>query len=301
MQQAARITTIILTYRRDEALVATLGRLQRHVGDRVDHQLILIDNNADGRDRHGMMAAFPADRCLCFSMKTNKGVTGGRNMAIQWAEGEILVFLDDDSLLEGDLDLYDRLLARFDTDAELGAVAFRSWLRDKGVSDPTEFPHTDKSLSRDHEFETFRFIGAGHALRRSAVSKVGTYPETFFYGMEEFEMSLRLMKAGYRIVYDPSFSVTHMKSEGGRLVRKDVIERMYANKLFIAWKHLPLKEAVLCAGAWAMKTVLDSRDPLSVLRAFRAFTKNSRTENARRQPSRAVVNKIRQLGGAAWK
>lgn len=301
MPTAISITTIILTYRRDDALVATLERLHQYVGDRADHQLILVDNNADGRDRRDMLGAFPADRTLCIATVSNKGVTGGRNAGIQQAEGEVLVFLDDDSLLEGDLDFYDRLLGLFSFLPNLGAVAFRCWLREKGVSDPIEFPHTDKSLSRDKPFAAFRFIGAGHALRNSALSRVGTYPETFFYGMEEFEMSFRLMKAGYQIAYDPRFTVTHMKADGGRLIRKDVIERMYANKLFIAWKHLPLKEALLCAGAWAVKTVLDSRDPLSVFRAFRAFTKNARTENAAREPSQDLVNTIRVLGGTAWK
>jgi Predicted glycosyltransferases len=297
-----RISTIILTYRRDDALPATLERLHRIVGDRADHQIILIDNNADGVVREKMLEAFPAfPRRVCITLDSNRGVTGGRNAGIVQAEGDILVFLDDDALLEGDADLYDRLLARFDAEPDLGAVAFRSWMREKGASDPIEFPHTDKTLLRHKLFDTFRFIGVGHALRRSALDKVGMYPESFFYGMEEFELSFRLIKAGYRISYDPTFTVTHMKAEGGRLVRKDVVERMYANKLFIAWRHLPAGEALLCACAWAAKTLIDSRDPLSVFRAVSAFTKNVKSEAARREPSRELVNRIRALGGTPWK
>lgn len=298
MTSKPRISTIILTYRRDDALVDTIARLRRHLEGRVDHEIILVDNNADGADRSQMLGGMPGK---CIVLGGNLGVTGGRNAGIRASSGDILVFLDDDSLVEGEVGLYDRLAARFDQDPRLAAVAFRSWLREKDVSDPAEFPHTDKSLSRDREFETFRFIGAGHALRKSALDETGLYPESFFYGMEEFELSFRLMKVGYRIVYDPSFTVTHMKADNGRLVRRDVIERMYANKLFIAWRHLPIKEALLCAGAWAVKTLLDSRDPRSILRALAAFTKNARMEKAKRQPSRAVVNRIRELGGIAWR
>lgn len=293
-----RISTIILTYKRDDALVGTIARLRPHIEGRVDHEIILVDNNADGADRAHMLDGLPGE---CVVLGGNLGVTGGRNAGIRASSGDILVFLDDDSLVEGEVGLYDRLAARFDQDPRLAAVAFRSWLREKNVSDPSEFPHTDKSLSRDREFETFRFIGAGHALRKSALDETGLYPESFFYGMEEFELSFRLMKAGYRIVYDPSFTVTHMKADTGRLVRRDVIERMYANKLFIAWKHLPIKEALLCAAAWAVKTFLDSRDPRSILRSVAAFTKNARSEKAKRQPSRALVNRIRELGGTAWR
>jgi GT2 family glycosyltransferase len=298
MSSKPRISTIILTYRRDDALVDTIARLRPHLEGREDHEIILVDNNADGADRAGMLGGLHGK---CVVLGGNLGVTGGRNAGILAASGDILVFVDDDSLVEGEVGLYDRLAVRFDEDPRLAAIAFRSWLREKDISDPTEFPHTDKTLSRDSEFETFRFIGAGHALRKTALDETGLYPESFFYGMEEFELSFRLMKAGYRIVYDPSFTVTHMKTDNGRLVRKEVIERMYANKLFIAWRHLPLKEALLCAGAWAVKTLVDSRDPRSVLRAFSAFTKNARREKAKRQPSRAVVNRIRDLGGTAWR
>ncbi len=298
MTSKPRISTIILTYRRDDALVDTIARLRPHLEGRADHEIILVDNNADGTDRAHMLSGLPGK---CVVLGGNLGVTGGRNAGIRASSGDILVFLDDDSLVEGEVGLYDRLAARFDEDPRLAAVAFRSWLREKDVSDPAEFPHTDKSFSRNQEFETFRFIGAGHALRKSALDETGLYPESFFYGMEEFELSFRLMKAGYRIVYDPSFTVTHMKADNGRLVRRDVIERMYANKLFIAWRHLPIKEALLCAGAWAIKTLLDSRDPRSILRSVAAFTKNARREKAKRQPSRAVVNRIRELGGTAWR
>jgi GT2 family glycosyltransferase len=298
MTSKPRLSTIILTYRRDDALVDTIARLRPHLEGRADHEIILVDNNADGTDRAHMLCGLPGK---CVVLGGNLGVTGGRNAGIRASSGDILVFLDDDSLVEGEVGMYDRLAARFDQDPRLAAVAFRSWLREKDVSDPAEFPHTDKSLSRDREFETFRFIGAGHALRKSALDETGLYPESFFYGMEEFELSFRLMKAGYRIIYDPSFTVTHMKADNGRLVRKDVIERMYANKLFIVWRHLPLKEALLCAGAWAVKTLLDSRDPRSILRAVSAFTKNARREKAKREPSRAVVNRIRELGGTAWR
>lgn len=298
MTPKTRITTIILTYRRDDALIDTIARLRPHLEVRDDHEIILVDNNADGADRIGMLQGLRGSSLV---LGGNLGVTGGRNAGMRVASGEILVFLDDDSLLEGEVGLYDRLLARFDAEPDLGALAFRSWLRQRDVSDPAEFPHTDKSLSRNEEFETFRFIGAGHALRKSAVDHIGLYPESFFYGMEEFEMSFRLMKAGYRIVYDPSFTVTHMKTDGGRLVRKDVVERMYANKLFVAWRHLPAQEALMCATAWAVKTFLDSRDPLSVLRAIRAFTMNAKSEPGKRTPSREVVNRIRHLGGTAWK
>ena len=292
------LSTIIVTYGRDEALRRTVARLAGYVSDRKNHELILVDNNADGLDRSHMMSELAGKYVR---MERNEGVTGGRNAGIKAAPGNILVFLDDDSLLEGPMDFYDRLAGRFDDMPTLAALAFRIWLRDPEVSDPAEFPHTDKSLPRDQSFETFRYVGAGHAVRSAAFEECGLYPESFFYGMEEFEMSYRFLNAGLRIVYDPNFTVTHMKAPTGRLPRKDVVERMYANKLFIAWRHLPLPQALLCAAAWGVKTCIDARSPLSVLRAFRAFTKNAVSERASRRPFRLAVNRIAEMGGQSWK
>lgn len=297
--QDIRISTIIVTYKRDEALINSLERLREIVSGRQDHELILVDNNADEVGRQSLLSAFSKGRLV--RCDQNLGVAAGRNAGIAAAKGDILVFIDDDALLDGGPDLYDTLLSRFDREPVLAALAFRSWMRERGASDPIEFPHTDKSLSRDEPFETFRFIGVGHALRRVSIDEVGTYRESFFYGMEEFEMCFRLLERGWRIRYDPAFTVTHMKATSGRLPSKEVMQRMFTNKLCIAWMHLPAKELALCASAWTVKTLVDSRSPMTVLKALAAFTKIIFSRTAKRQPKRFAVDRIVDMGGIAWR
>lgn len=294
-----RISTIVVTYRRDDALRDTLDRLLSIVSVRSDHEVILVDNNADAVDRTPMLAAFTEGKLV--RAASNLGVAFGRNAGISEARGEILVFIDDDALIEGGPEVYDKLLVRFDREPDLAAVAFRSWMRKPGISDPIEFPHTDKSLSRDVSFETFRFIGVGHALRRRTIEEEGSFRGSFFYGMEEFEMCFRLLEGGWRIRYDPAFTVTHMKAASGRLPSKVVMQRMFTNKLCIAWMHLPLKELVLCACAWTVKTAADTRSPVAVIKALAAFTKIVVSGNAKRQPKPFAVNRIVELGGVAWR
>lgn len=297
--QPITVSTIIVTYRRDDALKDTLERLLTLVADRHDHEIVLVDNNADSIDRETFLSAFPRSRYV--PSRKNLGVAAGRNLGLRTSEGEVVVFLDDDALLEGEKDFYDQLQKRFRHEPALAAIAFRSWLREPGVSDPIEFPHTDKTLSRDEPFETFRFIGVGHALLRRAVEDVGNYCESFFYGMEEFEMCFRLLDRGWRIRYDPAFTVTHMKSPSGRLPSRDVMQRMFTNKLCIAWMHLPFAEMAICAGAWAVKTFRDSRSPSVVLGGLIAFTKIALSGSAKRQPKSYAVIRIGYLGGSAWR
>jgi GT2 family glycosyltransferase len=301
MPQAAvfRTTTIVITYRRDDALSMTLSRLAEVLSGGEGHEVVLVDNNGDGIDRSAMLDAFPHARYVVPSI--NLGVAGGRNLGVAAASGEVLVFIDDDALICGGAGFHDAVAKVFDEDASLGAVAFRSHMRKEGVSDPIEFPHTNKSLPRDAGFETFRFIGVGHAIRAAAMDSVGPYYASFFYGMEEFELSFRLMDKGWSIRYQPRFAVLHMKLPSGRLTNKAVAQRMYANKLCLAWMHLPAKEFLLCSFAWGVKTLLDTRSPATVLRAIGAFTKNARADGMKRLPKPCVVNKIKTLGGIPWR
>ena len=239
-------SVVVVTYRRDDALLQTLADL-RPVLAGHDAELILVDNNGDGVDRMGMLDGF--DRVSLIRETDNLGVAGGRNVGITGARGAILVFLDDDASFSG-VGILDRIQAVFDEDAAIGAMAFRSFDAADGREDPTEFPHTDKRRPTDAPFDTFRFIGVGHALRRDALEQVGTYLPEFFYSMEEFDLSYRLLAHGWRIVYRPSVTVLHRRDQAGRIPSRHRVEMSVLNKLRIAFMHLPKRQAALSAVAW---------------------------------------------------
>lgn len=298
--ETIQVTTIVLTYRRDEALLRTLGRLEELAGKDSRHEIVLVDNNADGQDRSSLLKGF--SRSLYVVLPENRGVTGGRNAGVVAAHGEIMVFVDDDALVETPEDYVSTLIEAFGHDDAAAVIAFRSYLGSDRVSDPAEFPHTDKSLTREERFETFRFIGVGHAFRRSAFLDIGPYREDFFYGMEEFDMSFRLMKRGWKIFYDPSFSVHHLKELGGRLPPLHVTDRMFGNKLKVAWMHLPFIQMTTCMSAWTVKTVMDSRSfslPFAALAGFIGWAWRNR--HTRSPVSPAVLVQIGRMGGKAWR
>lgn len=294
-----KISVVVLTYRRDDALPGTLSRLADALRD-VDHEVILVDNNADGVDRSPMLDAFPRKRLV--SDGANLGVAAGRNRGMSLAEGDIVLFLDDDALLDVADDFAARLLAAFEARRDLAVVAFRSFMRDQSVEDPIEFPHTDKTLDRARPFETFRYIGVAHAIRRSMLVEVGPYCECFFYGMEEMDLSYRFLKRGWAIEYRPEFRVVHMKSDNGRLPSKAVRRRMYANKLAVAWMHLPSSYFACTACVWFLKTLLDSRSLVTPLAAIGDFVGNVADGTLLgRNPAWSLVSRVKALGGQPWK
>lgn len=291
-------SVVVVTYRRDEALLRTLADLRPALAGR-DAELLVVDNNADGVDRFHMLEGFA--RASLLSQPANLGVAGGRNVGISRSLGRLLVFLDDDASFAG-VDMLDTVLRVFEEDPAIGAVAFRSIQADTGVADPAEFPHTDKRLAPDRAIDTFRFIGVGHALRREAVEQVGTYLPEFFYSMEEFDLSYRLLSHGWRIVYRPAVTVVHRRDPQGRVPSNHRVEMSVLNKLRIAFMHLPRWQALLCALAWLGRGFAMRRGVYRIDRVLIQFLGwASRNHDLRRPMKPRVMRRIRDMGGVAWR
>jgi len=114
------------------------------------------------------------------------------------------------------------------------------------------FPHKQfKERKEMHEFDTYYFSGCSHAIRKTTFEKVGYYPENFFYGMEEYDLSYRTINAGYKIIYDDRVIVLHKESPSGRLTNRDKLRGMWVNKTKTAWKYLPKKYFYSTAILWS--------------------------------------------------
>src|SRR5690606_29808521 len=75
------------------------------------------------------------------------------------------------------------------------------------------FPHKQlHQLEGKPWFLTYYFTGAAHCMRRELFDHTGLYPEDFFYGMEEYDLSYRVINAGYTLAYDSSVMVLHKES-----------------------------------------------------------------------------------------
>jgi GT2 family glycosyltransferase len=109
------------------------------------------------------------------------------------------------------------------------------------------------------------FYGGGHILRAEAVRKVGDYPERFFYAMEEVDLCLRLIDAGYTILYDPSVAAYHHTDQVGRSVYGDRYwKRNTLNKTRVGWRLLPQPYPWTTLAVWSMATLVKTRKPGAV-------------------------------------
>lgn len=128
------------------------------------------------------------------------GLLEARNHMMRTCGADIFVSLDDDAwFLKGDE--VRKAVQYFADNPVLAGVAF----------DILE-AQTDRFnvVSRGKPVPTNFFMGAGHALRLSAVKEVGYYtPFPVRYGHEEKDLGIRLLNAGYQIWFVPGVHVWH--------------------------------------------------------------------------------------------
>lgn len=201
-------------------------------------EIVVVDNASEDSTSEILRREYPAVRLI--RLKENLGCPGGRNVLYQEARGEIIVNLDDDGLLgEGALP---RLAGIFAADPSIGVVAMR-------LLDPSR-PITAET--GDKYWDTGLFWGGLAAFRRSMLEETGGYPEDFFFFKEEEFLALKILDAGWRIVYHPGIVIYHPCLNSRNLNETGRDYYLFRNPLFVVielfpgiymWKYLFLRVA----------------------------------------------------------
>ncbi|NDC79565.1 MAG: glycosyltransferase, partial [Chitinophagia bacterium] len=239
------LSFVIITYNRPDDMLA----LARNIAglDRAEELLeeVIVVNNRSTADYTAVerfLSDTPAIPFRYIRSEENLGVSRGRNYAIRQGRAPILVMIDDDAEM-GNRDCLTALMEAFshpDAGRPRAVVSFKVLYYSTQELQVSAFPHKRiKRLRDSHGFETYYFAGGAHAITREAIERVGLYPEDFFYGMEEYDLSYRLLEAGYSIAYRDSIVMLHKESPQGRQPTADKLQMMWVNKSKVAWRYLP--------------------------------------------------------------
>lgn len=155
--------------------------------------------------------------------KFEKGLSGARNTGIEYAHGDVVVFLDDDA--RADPRWLETLLACYRDESVLGVggLVLADWgSRSRPAWLPEEFDWVVGCSYRglpETKAEVRNPVGANMSFRRSAFDQAGlfdssvgrTFASSRPLGCEETEFSIRLrrLSPGARIIYEPLAVVYH--------------------------------------------------------------------------------------------
>jgi GT2 family glycosyltransferase len=226
------VSFLISTHNRRDTLLQTLAVLAGPAAGSQPSQTIVVDNASADGTADAVASTFPGVRLL--RQTTNRGPCA-KNIGLKEARGRYIVFLDDDSFpFPGAVD---RMVEHFAADPRLGAAVFAVQLP-SGACECSAYPEV--------------FAGCGVGLRAAALAEVGGLPEDFFMQAEEYDLSLRLLDAGWRVRRFEDLRVRHLKTPAarfpGRVMRLDV-----RNNLTLIGRYFPRPWVYPFAADWSRR------------------------------------------------
>lgn len=208
----ATATVVICTRDRTEDLRRCLTALLAMPDD--GHDILVVDNAPATNDTRLLLQSFPS---VHYVREDRPGLDVARNRALLEANTEIIAFTDDDAIVDP---LWLRMILRNFRDPLVMAVTGLTMASELETSAQVSFQRysgfvrgfrrvTYDTLDINPMFAWHVGAGVSMALRREVLECVGSFDEALDAGTPtqaggDTDMFRRILKAGYRITYDPA-------------------------------------------------------------------------------------------------
>ncbi len=214
------ISYILPTRNRIERLTLTLAALGKLRGHESPAEVIVVDNAS--HDIPMLPERLPNGLSVRVILRQSNEGAASRNAGVAAAEPrhEWVVMLDDDSY-PCDTGFIRRLMR---APSDVAAVSADIYLPGMARRESGGLPEV--------------FVGCGVAIRREVFLRLGGYDPTFNYYAEEYDLSARMILAGYRIAFDPWFRVEHHKVASGRDMNT-ILSRLVRNNGWVMQRFAP--------------------------------------------------------------
>ena len=213
------IAVIIPTYRRSQDLARCLEALQNQT--RLADEVIVVIRDTD-TETWSFLAAFnPKQLALRTAKVRVTGVVAAMNTGLDAATSDIVAFTDDDAAPHKDW--LARIESHYLTNEHVGAVGGRDWVyhghdledgSSKTVGQVSWFGRVigNHHIGTGEAREVDVLKGVNMSFRRAAIGEwrfdkrmKGTGAQVHF----ELAFSLKLKRAGWKLIYDPQIAVNH--------------------------------------------------------------------------------------------
>ena len=98
------LSIIICTYNREKYIRPLLESIAKNDYPTADYEIVLVDNNCTDNTRGvcEMFATVHPEVNLHYVVETEQGLSAARNKGIKEAKGDIIIYVDDDALVDSD-------------------------------------------------------------------------------------------------------------------------------------------------------------------------------------------------------
>lgn len=197
-------STLTLTYDNYEILVCDMG-------SKEDPLLVIPESK------------FPKAKFLY--SRSNLGFAGGNNWGMKQAMGEYIFLVNNDTIVTPDL--LTKLIAPFYQDNSIGITCPKiryfyqpDLIEYAGFRQMNKLTGRTRSIGQSEidngQYDTSRATSSAHGcammVKKKVIEKVGMLPEKFFLYYEEWDWSVRIINAGFKVWYTSEALIYHKGS-----------------------------------------------------------------------------------------
>lgn len=228
-----RLSIIVLSFNTKDLLRDCLRSLSKVRGE-VSFEVIVVDNGSIDGSIEMIRRNFNWTRLV--ENGANLGFAAGNNAAKEFCEGKLILFLNSDTVVPKNT--LKETIDYMEDQSDIGALTCKTLLpngdldKDARRSFPTPwvsfthlvlpldrmFPKSElfskywyghKDVNEIHEVDVVQ--GAFFLTRKKILDEVGWFDEDYFLDGEDIDLCWKIRSKGYRIMYYPKVSITHVK------------------------------------------------------------------------------------------
>ena len=233
------LTVIICTYNRAKYIGPLLESIAANDLAKEEYEILLVDNNCTDNTREvcETFAETHKDVTFRYVVESEQGLSAARNKGIHEAKGDVIVYIDDDALVDS---WYLRTVAEYmSAHKEIDAIGGPIIPLYEETEEPKWMTRYTKELLCGYlyfgeairPFPGERYPGGGNAAYRSEVfSQVGLFNTALgrkgnsLMGAEEKDIFDKMKVCGMRFMYLPKMILHH-------IIPQKKLESDYFNRL----------------------------------------------------------------------
>ena len=243
-----RISVVVLVWNGAQFLDACLCALLQQDGDA---QVIVVDNASTDNSVSVGQSFVPRVRLI--QNAHNLGYAAGNNTGLQAADGDIVVLLNQDTVVQPG---WLRAIADTFDNPAIGIVGCKALYPDgRGIQHAGGIVQPEDALTRhigwteqDHgQYDTLTDVdyvsGAAFGIRRKVLERLGGLDEQFspaFY--EEVDYCYRARRAGFRVVYQPRAVLYHYETASLPAESPTRILAYHRHRIRFVLRHWPAQQ-----------------------------------------------------------
>ncbi len=217
-----QITIVLCTYNRQRSLFHALQSLSElEIDAALEYEIVAVDNNSSDQTKGTVESFIKKNSHVRYVFEPKQGISNARNAGIANAKGEIILFVDDDVIIDPKMLTN---IMHFTKEHDFDAIGGRvlplyspqtpQWIKDcRDILSGPIVCHDYGDKIKLYDQTMFPFIGAMMVVKKNVFEELGGFKPELGVGSgllgEDTEFFIRIRNAGKKIYYNPDLLVWH--------------------------------------------------------------------------------------------